>query len=86
MYTLIVCPTSWHFYIGSYPNYLFVVFGGWVNLAVVSAWHLFYDDHPYCTDSGVLLFLSSDKCTYGKSQNVNVLHFVGKIMNGVLRL
>ena len=33
-----------------------VVYGEWVNLVIVSAWHLFYE-HRYCTDSDLLLFL-----------------------------
>ena len=36
-----------------------VVFGEWVNLVIVGAWH-------YCTDY-IVVSLSSDKCTYCKS-------------------
>ena len=33
---------------------IFVVYGEWVNLVIVSAWH---NEHPYCTYSDILLVL-----------------------------
>ena len=36
---------------------VFVVYGEWVNLVIVSAWHYRFYEHPYCTDRDILLFL-----------------------------
>ena len=44
--------------VASYPSYLCVVYGEWVNVVKVSAWHLvLIYEHSHCTDSEILLFL-----------------------------
>ena len=32
---------------------IFDVYGEWVNLVIVSSWHLVYE-HPYCANSDIL--------------------------------
>ena len=58
MYAVIVCLTSFHLKIVLSFTYhlvraIFVIYGQWVNLAIVSAW---FHAHPYCTDGDILSF------------------------------